>query len=131
VEEGRVELVVSRAVLAEVREVLERPELKPRRQGRLTAAIVEALMAWIEEHAFHFAEPPLAFTYPRDPDDEPYVDLAIAAGASYLVSRDNDLLELQSPDSEDGKQLRTLAPDLTILDPVTFLRLVPSEGESA
>lgn len=130
VEEGSVELIASDPVLVEVREVLGRPELKARRQGRLTDAIVEALMAWIDEHSTRIAEVPPVFSYPRDPDDEPYLDLAITSGAVYLVSRDNDLPGLQVPDSEDGNRLRALAPDLTILDPVAFLRLFSSDDES-
>ena len=64
--------------------------------------------------------------YERDPDDEPYLNLAIAAGAQYLVSRDNDLLDLQNPDSKPGQQLRALLPRLTILDPVDFINLLPA-----
>ena len=57
------------------------------------------------------------FVLSRDPKDEPYLNLAIATDASYLVSRDNDLLDLMT-DSE----FRTQHPDLKILDPVAFLR---------
>jgi predicted nucleic acid-binding protein len=34
---------------------------------------------------------PLAFEYPRDPKDEPYINLAIAAEAGFLASRDRDI----------------------------------------
>ena len=34
------------------------------------------------------------FTLARDPDDEPYLNLAIAVSADYLVTRDNDMLDL-------------------------------------
>jgi putative PIN family toxin of toxin-antitoxin system len=36
------------------------------------------------------------FRYPRDPDDEAVINLAIEAGARYLVSRDKDLLDLMN-----------------------------------
>jgi predicted nucleic acid-binding protein len=63
---------------------------------------------------------PRVFSYQRDPKDEPYIDLAIAAGASYLVSRDNDVLDLANPTDADGARLRHLAPLLQILDPLSF-----------
>ena len=60
---------------------------------------------------------PHVFAYPRDPDDEPYVDLAIATHASFLVSRDNDLLDLMK---DEG--VRKSYPGITVLGPVAFLQ---------
>ena len=51
----------------------------------------------------------------------PYINLAIAAGASYLVSRDNDVLDLAKLSNPDGGRLRSHTPHLQILDPVSFL----------
>lgn len=65
---------------------------------------------------------PRAFKYPRDPKDEPYVNLAIVGGAKYLVSRDNDLLDLMHAETVDGHAFSQVYPSLTILDPVAFLR---------
>ena len=62
---------------------------------------------------------PHVFSFPRDPDDEPYVDLAIATQSSFLVSRDSDLLDLMKDEAS-----RTAYPGLTILDPVAFLSQV-------
>ena len=61
------------------------------------------------------------FEYERDPKDEPYINLAIAAGARYLVSRDADILDLASGASQDGARVQSHAPDLQILDPASFL----------
>jgi predicted nucleic acid-binding protein len=61
---------------------------------------------------------PKAFTLERDPKDEPYINLAIAAAAQYLVTWDKDLLDLA------GNELfRQAYPNLTILDPPTLLRV--------
>ena len=77
-------------------------------------------------------EVPRLFVYERDPKDEPYINLAIAAGASYLVSRDADILDLAERDNHDGARLRRYAPNLRILDPASFLadlrRTVESPG---
>ena len=54
------------------------------------------------------------------------MDLAAAAGARYLVSRDKDLLSLMQDEA-----FRQQFPDLTIVDPVAFLREIrrlPTKG---
>ena len=68
---------------------------------------------------------PVSFRY-RDPDDEPYLNLAIAVSADYLVTRDNDLLDLMQDSA-----FRVRFPSLTILDPVTALRLLDSPHAQA
>jgi hypothetical protein len=46
---------------------------------------------------------------------------AITAGARYLVTRDNDLLDLMA-DNSVGVDFRRRFPDLKILDPAAFLQ---------
>jgi putative PIN family toxin of toxin-antitoxin system len=123
VECGAVTLCISDEVLAEVRDVLTRPKLQAKFR-RLTAEHVEAFLAAVRARAVTIAEVPHTFTYPRDPDDEPYLNLAIAAGARYLVSRDKDVLDLAN-DSD----FRSRFPSLTILDPVAFLRELSKESQ--
>ena len=120
-EAGNLELCVSEAVLAEVNDVLHRPELQ-RRFARLTPALVDAFLERIGEFAVTVEEVPALFAYERDPKDEPYLNLAIAAGATHLVTRDKDLLDLQPDTSSEGERLRVLAPQLVILDPASLLR---------
>ena len=62
---------------------------------------------------------PSLFSLPRDPDDEPYLNLAIAAGADYLVTWDKDLLDLMQDAS-----FRAQYPRLTILNPVALLQIL-------
>jgi predicted nucleic acid-binding protein len=73
---------------------------------------------------------PHVFSYQRDPKDEPYIDLAIAVGASCLVSRDKDVLDLANPTDADGAHLRHLAPLLRILDPLSFLTELRRKSEA-
>ncbi len=42
---------------------------------------------------------------PRDVDDEPYLNLAIAVEADYLVTTDNDLLDLMTRIDPKSKQV--------------------------
>jgi putative PIN family toxin of toxin-antitoxin system len=116
VERGQVILCLSPAVVAEVTEVLSRPLLQ-RKFKQLTPERVKGFLRKIQDKAVIIADVPAVFSYPRDPDDEPYINLALAAGVRYLVSRDNDLLDLMK-DSD----FRTRYPDLTILDPVALLQ---------
>jgi predicted nucleic acid-binding protein len=67
---------------------------------------------------------PTAFEYPRDPDDAPYINLAIATGANLIVSRDRDLLDLMQPGSADGTRLRADHPTFRVLTPPQLLQQV-------
>jgi predicted nucleic acid-binding protein len=75
----------------------------------------------IERRATLIPEVPRRFAYSRDPKDEPYINLALAAGAKYLVTRDHDLLDLCQPANPEGERLRQIAPDIRIVDPARFL----------
>ena len=68
--------------------------------------------------------PPPYVTYPRDPDDEPVINLAIHVEADYIVTRDKDLLALSDESQPEGRFFRKQFPHLTILDPVAFLQIM-------
>jgi len=59
--------------------------------------------------------------FPRDHDDEPYIDLAAAVNADYLVSRDHDLLSLATDHTIQAKEFRQRFPRLSVVDPVGFI----------
>ena len=67
---------------------------------------------------------PKIFSYSRDPKDEKYVNLAFEAKADYIVSRDNDLLDLMTGFDDDSKEFRQRFRRLKIVTPVEFLRIV-------
>lgn len=122
VDEGRLSLVVSPVILAEVREVLNRPALQ-RKFPHLTTERVGEFLQVVDAKVVILHQVPEAFSYPRDPDDEPYINLAIAAGARYLVSRDKDLLDLMN-----APDFRRQFSSLTILDPPALLRDLAREA---
>lgn len=126
--EGALTLCMSPQVLAEVSDVLTRPRSRQRFKT-LTAERVEALLREVRNRAALLDPVPGIFAYPRDPDDEPYVNVAVAAGARYLVTWDKDLLDLMNEATPEGKDFRQRFPDLTILDPVAFLRRFSSKEE--
>lgn len=115
-ETGHVVLCLSGDVLNEFREVCSRQKLQ-KRFPSLTPQRVETVLMSLQSRALIPADVPKVYSYLRDPDDEPYLNLAIAADASYLVSRDRDLLDLMNE-----HVFRQRFPNLMILEPVAFLQ---------
>jgi putative PIN family toxin of toxin-antitoxin system len=124
VDEGKVTLCVSAEVLAEVRDVLTRPRTL-QRFGSLSPNWVEEFVQSVESKAVTVTEVPKVIALERDPKDEPYLNLAVAANASFLVTRDKDLLDLMTEEA-----FRERHPGLTILDPVAFLQAMSPEGQT-
>jgi putative PIN family toxin of toxin-antitoxin system len=119
--DGRLELVISPEIVAEVRDVLTRPKTV-RKFPALTPEAVEVFVRDVEARAVALTEVPRVFALARDPKDEPYINLAIASEAEYLITWDLDLLDLMG---DEG--FRQKFPTLTILDPPTFLEKLGSE----
>ena len=122
-DDGNISLFVSREILKEVRNVLSRPKIR-QKIPRITDERVSALLTRLTEKGTLLENVPKHFSSERDPKDEKYVDLAIQVDAAYLVSCDNDLLDLMKRDTVKGEAFCQQFPSLTILDPVAFLNLV-------
>jgi len=90
--EGRVDLVTSPALLAELGEVLRRPHLSTRLQ-RVRGSVEEALEFYA---AFTISVTPASVPriVPDDPDDDQVIAAAIAAGADIIASGDRHLVSL-------------------------------------
>lgn len=89
--DGRLEVVVSSALLAELERVLAYPRL--RRYLALTADEARSLVAELRDVAL-IADAVDVEVVTRDPDDDHVLAAAVAGGAEYIVSGDRDLLEL-------------------------------------
>jgi putative PIN family toxin of toxin-antitoxin system len=131
-DQGRVVLYVSPRLRSEWEDVLMRPSLRAK-NPQITDAQVEAALKHLDTNALMVPNPPPYLLYPRDPDDEPVLNLAIHVKAKYIVTRDRDLLDLMAPTRTEGVAFRRRFPTLRILDPVAFLRELtePSPPESA
>ena len=70
--------------------------------------IVNAFLTKLEAKAILIANVPKEFHYERDPDDEMYINLAIVSNATYLVSRDKDLLDLMTSSTDIAWQFRVI-----------------------
>ena len=123
VRRGQAQLFVSQATLTELKEVLSRPRilnLLPHIAPEQTDNFLEDVVA----HATNLPAVTEKFRFERDPKDAPYLNLAIAARADYLVTRDRDLLDLMTGHAAECKEFRQRFRTLKIAEPVEFLRAV-------
>jgi uncharacterized protein len=79
VSSGNLTLCTDARVLSEYREVLERPKFG------FDHDKVAAILDYIEHHSRVVASAPLSHPLP-DPDDEPFLEIAVSGGADYLVT---------------------------------------------
>jgi putative PIN family toxin of toxin-antitoxin system len=122
VDDGQVKLFISTVTLDEIREVLSRPNIRKSFSKKLTDENVLDFLDHLVDKGHMIEDVPRVYKYKRDPDDEPFLDLAIATQASFIVSRDNDLLDLMQDD-----EFRKAYPALAIVDPPSFLAHVRAE----
>lgn len=115
-EAGEMQLYISRDLLDEVQDVLTRPEIRAK-NTRLSDEALQAFLREVEARAILIDPLPSHFSYSRDPDDEHILNLAIEAGASYIASFDNDLLDLMHSKHEEAQDFRIHFPNLSILTP--------------
>ena len=117
---GALRLVWSDYVLQEIREL----PLKLPARLLVTPERVDAFISAIAPYAEHRASVPPLYENPFDPDDSHYVNLALAAAANIITSRDKDLLRLMDDSIPEGHDFHGRFPDLRILTPETLLELL-------
>jgi putative PIN family toxin of toxin-antitoxin system len=122
---GEVQLFLSTAVIDELRDVGRRPRVA--RKLGLDSERLEAFIQMLERTGTVLTGFKALFVYGRDPDDAHYVNLALAAGARLIVSRDRDLLDLMDGERREGADFQRRFPSLRVVTPVEFLR--EREGE--
>ena len=120
--DGRFELFVDQTIIDEIVEVAGRPLVS--QKLRILPTRVNELVTELNARAVFVHDVPVIFSYPRDPDDAHYVNLAIAIHAYLIVSRDKDLLDLMDDTNADGKRLREKYADFRVLTPTDFLDLL-------
>jgi putative PIN family toxin of toxin-antitoxin system len=123
VEKSLVELFVSQEVLKEIEEVINRPHIRKRFET-LTDERIENFLFSIKCLAVIIRKIPKVFSLLRDVDDEIYINLAVTAEADYIVTRDNDLIDLMTGFDFESKQFRQKFRPLKVVQPLEFLRIV-------
>jgi putative PIN family toxin of toxin-antitoxin system len=113
VREGTLTLISSPVLLAELAEVIARPQFETILARSNTSR--ERSLAELRALADVIEPPPLAEPVCRDPDDDAVLALAIAASVDLIVSGDRDLLDL--------KRFQGIA----IITPAEALRFIGNE----
>ena len=121
VETGEVRVFITEAILAEIEDVLSRPKLRKKYSVLTDEKIAEVLQS-IRAHAFPVENTNRIYKFERDPNDEVFINLALAYDAEFLVSRDNDLLDLQK-----DEVFKISFPHLKIVSPAEFLEIYRRE----
>ena len=76
---GNLTLCIDARVLSEYKEVLERPKFS------FDHDKIAAILDYIEHHGWVVASIPLSRPLP-DPDDVPFLEIAVSGGADYLIT---------------------------------------------
>jgi uncharacterized protein len=121
VEKGAVRLYLSKEILTEIKDVLNRPEIRNHFQN-LSDEIVEAFLLRLQNYSQMVHPVPKKFIYSRDPDDESYINAAVESGADFIVSRDKDLLDLMNDYTIEAKEFRQRFRPLQVIEPIELLR---------
>ena len=111
------EVVVSKPLLDELLDVLSRPRIMKVRQTAVSDA--ETFVQMVSAAA-RLVPVSGGLGICRDPDDDVLLETALAGGATYVVSRDEDVtrdLELVRQFEEQGVQLLTVSRFLSLLQP--------------
>jgi putative PIN family toxin of toxin-antitoxin system len=121
---GRFVLLMSDATFDELKDVPLRPSLAAK-YPFITSDKVTAFVAEIESLAVRIANPAAVITLPRDPKDEPFIDLAVAGSAQFIVTwNQRHLTYLMRQDTPEGKDFCTRFPAIKILSPIDFMSIL-------
>jgi len=112
--------LLSKPVLDEYRAVLSDDALLER-FPELDPEIVEIAIRRLRFVSDYVAFPNTSFIYPRDPQDQKFIELAIAMQATHILSFDKDLLSLPTSPTEAGKRFRQRLPGIAVLSATTFM----------
>jgi putative PIN family toxin of toxin-antitoxin system len=122
-EKGLVQLFVSKEVLLEIEDVLNRPEVRTHFPD-LSDEIAGAFLKRLRNLSDFVSNVPRTFKYSRD--DESYINLAVEVSADFIVSRDRDLLDLMTGHTDDCKEFRQRFRALKVIEPVDLLKEIES-----
>ncbi len=117
--QGRVDLCISIDLIAELADVVARPIVvqKLRLSGTAGADFLAELGS-VSATINPIAE---VYQHPIDPKDTMIVNLALAASASVIVSRDKHLLALDDPAHPEGAVFLAKFGSIAVLTPVELL----------
>jgi putative PIN family toxin of toxin-antitoxin system len=109
---------------AEPRDVPFRPNLRAK-YPFITDKMVSAFVLKMESLSIRIARPPRIFELPRDPKDEPFIDLAAAGAADFIVTwNQTHMTYLMGRDTPEGVDFCSRFPGIKIVAPPEFLTVL-------
>ena len=120
----RVLLLLSKPVVDEYRAVLTDPHIVER-HPLITPEAVELVLHRLRYVSEYLRRLTVRFHFERDARDEKFIQLAIAGGADYIITYDNDLLSLTEARTDDAKRFRQRMPGAGIVRPDTLVNTNP------
>lgn len=114
---GQLQLLLSECVL---RELVELPSKLPERM-KVTAERIDTLIVQLQICGEYFDPVPSNYVNPFDPDDSPYVDLAVHGSAAIIASRDKHMLRLMDLSVPAGREFHERFPGVMVLTPEKLL----------
>ena len=110
VKEGTIALVLSHAILEELRKVFRYPKI--RKEIRLIVSEIDETLAKIAEGAVLTPGNMKIRAVKDDPEDNRYLECAVEGQADYIISGDRHLTKLK------------FFQEIIIIDPAAFLELI-------
>lgn len=120
---GNILLFATPETIAELRDVLSRPTISKLIQDYSTDSI-DRFIAGVLVVSTLITDTPMRFQLARDPNDDPYLNLAIEIEADFIITWDRDMLDLMVAFSDEAKDFRRRFRNIRILDPVAFLEIM-------
>ena len=125
VRHGTILLCISRDLLAEFQDVASRPELI--RKTKLRESATTSFVSELYALGVMFDQVYQAYDHPIDPKDTMILNLAIAANARVITSRDRHLLVLRDVSDPAGREFIARFGQIKILTPVELLNWLREE----
>ena len=113
--------LLSSPVLDEYRSILRRRELVER-FPELTRPEVFVSLERLRYVSDYYRRITTRFSLPRDPRDEPFIELAISGQATHLITTDRDLLSLMNRHDDASRRFRKQLPRTSVLTPQESVR---------
>jgi len=115
IDKGDIELILSDDIFAEYSVLIDYPKIKE----RVDSLLFYSLLYEIYKRA-KFLEPNEQFNICRDREDNKFLDAVYTSKADYLITLDEDLLDL----GDENKEFQIKEHKFKILRPEEFLKLI-------
>ena len=127
--ERKIQLFISKYLIAEIADVMRRPHLCLILPENAEVQI-DRFFAELQSNSYQAKQKAVVFKLDRDPKDEKIIELVASCDADFLVTRDNDMLDLMTNFDLTSKEFRQRFRGLKVVDPKDFLVVINKKDSS-